>query len=104
MSLEEKVLDSITRLRSNMDEVAQSLADCQEEDSRNLILATGGLSIIYANTVQLLALDALYKCLTSGSRNNPLIAVKEEFNNMIDDAIQKTNHNYSGEIQDRIQI
>lgn len=92
MSMENAVLVAIKRLRKNMKDVQKALEKSEGVD-KDLILATGGLSVIYANTIQLMMLDILYETLTKRDMN-PLVKFKEKLNELLDKEIANTEQNY----------
>jgi hypothetical protein len=93
MAMENEVLASISRLRKNMKDVQKALDTAKGVD-KDLVLATGGLSIIYANTVQLMMLDLLYQTLTQRDVN-PLVIFKQKINDLLDQEITNTEKNYA---------
>ncbi len=92
MSMDQAVTVAIKRLRKNMKDVQKALEKADGVD-KDLILATGGLSIIYANTIQLMMLDILYETLTNRDMN-PLVKFKEQLNELLDKEIANTEQTY----------
>lgn len=88
MNIENVYIQSDEHLRSNLKAVKHALKGAKGKD-RQLILATGVMSIIYASEVYSITIDETIKAL--GNNSHPAVAIRERLNAYFDDIIERYN-------------
>lgn len=86
MNIENAYIAADERLRLNLKSTKSALKGAKDTD-RQLILATGVMSIIYANEMHAITLEETLKSI--GRDTHPAVGIKERLNTYLDDIIKR---------------
>lgn len=81
MNIENAYVKADEHLRNNLKQVKSALKGAKDKD-RQLILATGAMSIIYASEIYSMTIDESIKSV--GNATHPAVVVRERFNAYLD--------------------
>ncbi len=88
MNIEDAYVRADDHLRNNLKEVKKALKGAKDKD-RQLILATGAMSVIYAAEMYSITVDETVKAI--GDNTHPAVAIKGRLNAYLDDVIERYN-------------
>lgn len=84
MNIENAYVKADEHLRNNLKQVKAALKGAKDKD-RQLILATGAMSVIYASEMYSMTIDECMKSI--GNNAHPAVAIKEHINKYLDKVI-----------------
>ena len=86
MNIEDAYVKADEHLRNNLKAVKTALKGAKDKD-RQLILATGAMSVIYASEVYSITVDETVKAI--GANTHPAVAIRSRLNAYLDDIIAR---------------
>ena len=86
MNIEDAYVNADEHLRNNLKQVKTALKGAKDKD-RQLILATGAMSVIYASELYSMTIDETMKSI--GTNTHPAVAIRSRLNAYLDDIIAR---------------